>query len=62
MIPIICTGLKYYRMLRACMSATETRIPVSKATRQELQILKAKKEAASYDETIQSLLDKESGQ
>jgi len=41
------------------MSATDTRIPVSKDTRRELRILKAKREAASYDETIQSLLNQE---
>jgi len=39
------------------MSATDTRIPVSKDTRRELRILKAEREAHSYDEAIQSLLE-----
>jgi hypothetical protein len=39
------------------MSATDTRIPVSEATRRELKILKAREDCRSYDETLAALMD-----
>jgi len=39
------------------MPASETRIPVSKATRRELKILKAREGRETYDETLAALVD-----
>jgi hypothetical protein len=39
------------------MSATETRLPVSKATRQEIRVVKARAGFETYDETLAALAD-----
>ncbi|ADE01636.1 MULTISPECIES: hypothetical protein [Halobacteriales] len=39
------------------MSATDTRIPVSKDVRRDLRVLKAREGRRSYDETIAVVLD-----
>lgn len=39
------------------MSASDTRIPVSKDVRRELRIVKAEREVHSYDAAIRTLLE-----
>lgn len=39
------------------MSATDTRIPVSKDVRRDLRVLKACEDRRSYDETLAVLID-----
>ena len=41
------------------MTASETRIPVSKDTRRELRMVKAREEKHSYNDAIQHLLERE---
>lgn len=41
--------------------ATDTRIPVSKETRRELRILKAKGDHGSYDELLRNMVDRQRG-
>jgi hypothetical protein len=44
------------------MGATETRIPVSKATRREIRIVKAREDYASYDEALSALVESYDGE
>lgn len=39
------------------MSACETRIPVSKDTRQKIRIVRAHEDLGTYDETLAALVD-----
>jgi hypothetical protein len=39
------------------MSASETRIPVSKDVRRELRVIKAREDRETYDETLAALVD-----
>ena len=53
---MLCEALlKLLRLLKLYMERTN--IPVSKSTRRELRIEKAKKECDSYDELLQEFLE-----
>lgn len=43
------------------MGASDTRIPISEATRRELRILKAEEDLSSYDELLQALVEQQRG-
>lgn len=43
------------------MSATDTRIPLSKETRRELRILKAREDRNSYDDLLRDMVEERQG-